>query len=52
MDRNPCYYKTKARKEASAMNDVFVTALDGTKLMPTSRYKARKLLRAGKAVIA
>ena len=34
------------------MNDVFVTALDGTKLMPTSRYKARKLLRAGKAVIA
>ena len=33
------------------MNDVFVTAYDGTLLMPTSRYRARKLLKAGKAVI-
>ena len=33
------------------MNDVFVTAYDGTRLMPTSRRRARKLLKAGKAVI-
>ena len=30
---------------------VFVTASDGTALMPTSAVRARKLLRAGKAVI-
>ena len=33
------------------MNDVFVIALDGTKLMPTNRVKARKLLRKRKAII-
>ena len=33
------------------MNDVFVIALDGTKLMPTNRAKARKLLKKGKAII-
>ena len=33
------------------MYDVFVIALDGTRLMPTNRVKARKLLRKGKAVI-
>ena len=33
------------------MRDVFVIACDGTRLMPTSRYRARKLLNAGKAVI-
>ena len=33
------------------MHDVFVTANDGTRLMPTTRFRARKLLRAGKAVI-
>ena len=30
------------------MQDVFVIALDGTKLMPTNRAKARKLLKKGK----
>jgi hypothetical protein len=33
------------------MQDVFVIALDGTKLMPTNRAKARKYLKAGKAKI-
>ena len=33
------------------MNDVFVIALDGTRLMPTNRVKARKYLKAGKAKI-
>ena len=33
------------------MRDVFVIADNGTRLMPTSRYRARKLLNAGKAVI-
>ena len=33
------------------MRDVFVMANDGTRLMPTSRYRARKLLSAGKAMI-
>ena len=33
------------------MQDVFVIALDGTKLMPTNRAKARKLLKKGKAII-
>ncbi len=33
------------------MRDVFVIACDGTRLMPTSRYRARKMLNAGKAVI-
>ena len=30
------------------MRDVFVTANNGTRLMPASRYRARKLLDAGK----
>ena len=30
------------------MQDVFVIALDGMKLMPTNRAKARKLLKKGK----
>ena len=33
------------------MNDVFVIALDGTRLMPTNRAKARKFLKTGKAII-
>ena len=33
------------------MRDVFVIANDGTRLMPTTRYRARKLLNADKAVI-
>ena len=33
------------------MRDVFVIANDGTRLMPTSRYRARKLLNADRAVI-
>ena len=33
------------------MFDVCVIAQSGTKLMPTSRVKARKLLKAGKAII-
>ena len=33
------------------MNDVFVLACDGTRLMPTSRCRARKLLKAHKARI-
>ena len=33
------------------MRDVFVIADNGTRLMPTSRYRARKLLNAGQAVI-
>ena len=33
------------------MKDVFVMANDGTRLMPTSRYRARKLLSAGKAKV-
>lgn len=33
------------------MQDVFVIALDGTKLMPTNRVRARKLLKKGKAII-
>jgi hypothetical protein len=33
------------------MQDVFVIALDGMKLMPTNRAKARKLLKKGKAII-
>ena len=33
------------------MQDVFVIALDGTKLMPTNRAKARKLLKKRKAII-
>ena len=39
------------RKEVSVVRDVFVIACDGTRLMPTSRYRARKMLKAGKAVI-
>ena len=33
------------------MQDVFVIALDGTKLMPTNRAKARIFLKKGKAII-
>lgn len=33
------------------MHDTCVIAKSGTKLMPTSRVKARKLLKAGKAII-
>ena len=33
------------------MQDVFVIALDGMKLMPTNRAKARKLRKKGKAII-
>ena len=43
--------KPRQKKEDISMLDVCVIALSGQRLMPTSRVKARKLLKNGKAII-
>lgn len=43
--------KPKAKKEVSVLNTVAVISASGKKLMPTSSYRARKLLKKHRAVI-